>query len=83
MFERESFYIKKYNAIEDGYNSASTTASTKEELLESLKHFNKNSEMIKYTIEIIRISEEKGKKSTARQQERPNMISGINLYWMQ
>lgn len=66
MFERETFYIKKYNALEDGYNCAPTTASTKEDLLESLKHLKKNSEMAKYIIEIIRKRQEPIYKSHLR-----------------
>lgn len=54
MFGKESFYIAKYNCIEQGYNLAPTTASSKEELLKSLKSFEKSEVMRKYILGIIK-----------------------------
>lgn len=54
VFEREAYYIQKHNSIENGYNIAPTTASTKLELLEALKTYGKSKLMKEYILEIIR-----------------------------
>lgn len=53
LFNRESYYIQKYDTLNKGYNRAKTTCSTKEELLISLEHFKNNTEMSKYIKNII------------------------------
>ena len=53
MFNRESFYIQKYETLSNGYNHAKTTCSTKEELLNSLATFKGNHEMTNYINNII------------------------------
>ena len=53
LFNRESYYIQKYDTLNKGYNRAKTTCSTKEELLTSLEHFKNNTEMSKYIKNII------------------------------
>lgn len=54
IFERESHYIQLYDTIKTGYNHAPTTASTKEELLRSLKSFQKDPEMVSYIENLIK-----------------------------
>jgi len=58
LFSRESYYISHYNTIKNGYNTAKTTCSSKEELLESLEHFSNNTEMYAYIKNIIRKREQ-------------------------
>ena len=53
LFNRESYYIQKYDTLNKGYNRAKTTCSTKEELLTSLEYFKNNSEMSEYIQNII------------------------------
>lgn len=53
IFSRESYYIQLYNSLNIGYNRAKTTASTKDELLQSLEHFKNNPAMIRYIQNII------------------------------
>lgn len=54
LFERESYFIQKHNALSEGYNQAKTTCCTKEELLHSLEGYRENSEMREYIKNIIR-----------------------------
>lgn len=54
MFEREAEWIKKLDTIRLGYNTAKTTASSREELEQSLKHFKPNSVMYQYICDIIK-----------------------------
>lgn len=54
LFERESYFIQKHNALSNGYNQAKTTCCTKEELLHSLELYRENSEMREYIKNIIR-----------------------------
>lgn len=53
MFGREKYFIDLYDSINHGYNKASTTCCTKEELLESLQHFKKSRKMTNYILNII------------------------------
>lgn len=53
LFERESYFIQKHNALSEGYNQAKTTCCTKEELLHSLEGYRENSEMREYIKNII------------------------------
>ncbi len=53
LFNRESYYIQKYDTLNKGYNRAKTTCCTKEELLTSLEHFKNSAEMSKYIKNII------------------------------
>ncbi len=53
LFNRESYYIQKYDTLNKGYNRAKTTCSTKEELLTSLENFKNNTEMSEYIKNII------------------------------
>lgn len=53
LFSRESHYIQKYDTIEKGYNTAKTTACTKEELLEEISKCKKPCGMTDYLRRII------------------------------
>lgn len=53
IFNRESYYIQYYDALNKGYNRAKTTCSTKEELLTSLEHFKNSKKMSEYIRNII------------------------------
>lgn len=53
MFNRESYYIQYYDALNKGYNLAKTTCHTKEELLTSLEYFKNSKNMSEYIRNII------------------------------
>lgn len=53
MFSREAHFIRCYDTLNQGYNRAKTTCSTKEELLTSLECFKNNSKMSNYIKNII------------------------------
>ncbi len=53
LFEKESFFIQKYDSLNVGYNKAKTTCSSKNELLSMLRECKKDSVMAKYISEII------------------------------
>ncbi len=53
LFEKESFFIQKYDSLNVGYNKAKTTCSSKDELLSMLRECKKDSVMAKYISEII------------------------------
>lgn len=53
LFERELYFIQKYDSLNFGYNQAKTTCSSKEELLSMLKECKEDSKMAKYISEII------------------------------
>lgn len=54
MFRREKHFIDSYNVIEYGYNKASTTCCSKEDLLKSLERFAQNPKMTAYILNIIK-----------------------------
>ena len=53
MCEREKYFIDLYDTINHGYNKASTTCCSKEELLETLQLFKSGSAMANYILNII------------------------------
>jgi group I intron endonuclease len=59
QFSRESYYINLFNTLNNGYNLAKTTCTTKKELLESLASFKRSPVMTKYINDIIRKKEQK------------------------
>lgn len=58
MFAREAYFIKKYNVLNEGYNTAKTTCSSKDDLLASLAHFSNSPKMCAYIKNIIRKREQ-------------------------